>query len=110
MFRIDSEYEPIEKAATLGRRAVEQPVHGRHQPNHAQMIGKGRRGRHRLAVDAAFAREHRVVTRERFDAGAQSGKPQRPFYIGRDRPRSIPFGKRDVFQRRAPKAAPWRKE
>src|SRR5665647_251144 len=31
------------RVAALGSRAVEQRVHGRHQPHHAQMIGEGRR-------------------------------------------------------------------
>ena len=37
-------------------RTGEQRVHGRHQPDHAQVIGESRRRADRLAVDAAFAR------------------------------------------------------
>ena len=56
MLRIDREHQAIEETAALGGRAVEQRVHGRHQPHHAQVVGEGRRRGHRFAVDAAFAR------------------------------------------------------
>ena len=39
---IERQCEPVEKSTALGRRPVEQAVHGRHQPNDAQMIGERR--------------------------------------------------------------------
>ena len=54
MLGIDRERQAIEKAPPLRRRADEQRIHRRHQPDHAQMIGE-RRGRgDRLAVDPAL--------------------------------------------------------
>ena len=52
---IDGKHEPVEKTPPLRGRAVEQSVHGRHQPNHAQVIGECRCRWHRLAIDAALA-------------------------------------------------------
>ena len=56
MLGVDREHQPVEKAPALGGRPVEQPVHRRRQPDHAQMIGEGGRRGDRLAVDAAVAR------------------------------------------------------
>ena len=43
MLRVDRQHQAVEEAAALRGRAVEQRVHGRRQPHHAQVIGKGRR-------------------------------------------------------------------
>ncbi len=53
---IDGEHQPVEKAAALGGRAGKQPVHGRREPDDAQMIGEGGGRGDRLAIDAALAR------------------------------------------------------
>ena len=55
MLGIDRERQAVEKAPALGRGADKQRIHGRHQPDHAQMIGEGRGRADRLAVDPAFA-------------------------------------------------------
>ena len=82
---VDRQHQSVEKAAALRCRAHEQPVHRRHQPHHAEMIGeRGSRG-DRLAVDPALARERRFVG-GRFDAGAEGREPQRAVDLGRNRP------------------------
>ena len=65
VFGIDRKREAIEKAPPLRRRADEQGVHRRHQPNHAEMIGEGGGRGDRLAIDPAFAQDGRVVVRQR---------------------------------------------
>ena len=105
MLGIDGEHETIEKAPALGGRAVEQPVHGRHQPDDPQVIGKGGRGRYRLPIDAAFAHDHGAFDRRRFDAGPERCQAERAFDIGCYRPGSVAFGKRHVVERRAPQPA-----
>ena len=52
MLRIDREHEPIEETPPLVRRAGEQPVHRRRQPDEAQMFGESARGGDRRAVDS----------------------------------------------------------
>ncbi|MGH6671085.1 MAG: AAA family ATPase, partial [Xanthobacteraceae bacterium] len=37
---IDREDQAIEEPPAFGRRAGEQAIHGRHEPEHAQMVGK----------------------------------------------------------------------
>ena len=63
MLGVDREHQAIEEAPALGRRAGEQRVHRRHQPDDAQMIGEGRGRADRLAVDPAFALERRAFFR-----------------------------------------------
>ena len=58
---IHRQHQTVEKAPALGGRAVEQRVHGRHQPHHAQMVGEGGGRADRLAVDAAAARRRGVI-------------------------------------------------
>ena len=38
MLRIDRQHEPVKEAATLGGWSIEQRVHRRRQPHHAQVI------------------------------------------------------------------------
>jgi hypothetical protein len=52
---VDRQHKPVEKAAAVARRAREQAVHGRRQPNEAQMVGEGARRGDGGAIDAAFA-------------------------------------------------------
>ena len=79
---IDRERQPIDEAPPLRWRADKQRIHGRHQPDHAQMIGKGGGRTNRLAIDPAFARGGRAVFGRPLDAGAERGKPQRAFDLG----------------------------
>ncbi len=105
MLGIERQREPVEKSTALGRRPVEQAVHSRHQPNDAQMIGERRCRCDRLAIDAAFARDDRVLVRGRLDAGAQRRQSQRTFYLRRYCPRTVAFGKSDVFEGCSPQTA-----
>ena len=63
MRAVDREHQPVEKAPPLRRGPAEQAVHRRRHPHDAHMIRECRRGRNRLAVDAAFARQRRVLRR-----------------------------------------------
>jgi hypothetical protein len=101
---VDRERQPVEKPPPLGRRADEQRVHGRREPDHAQMIGESRGGAHRLAVDPA-GRCAAYRRRRRFDAGAERGEPEHAFDFGGDRPGSVALGERHVVQRGAAQPA-----
>ena len=83
---IDRQHEPVEEAAALGGRAIEQPIHGRDEPDDAQVIGESRRRRDRLAVDAALAGDRRVLGGGRLDPGAEARQAERAVDISRHRP------------------------
>ena len=52
MIRVDRQHQAVEKPAPLARRPGEQAVHGRGQPDEAQMVGEGARRGDGRAVDA----------------------------------------------------------
>ena len=86
---IDRKRQTVEEAAALRRRADEQGVHRRHQPDDAKMIGKRRGRTDRLTIDAAFALRRRTVFGRPLDTGAERGKPKRAFDFGGDRPGTV---------------------
>ncbi len=49
--------------------------------------------------------ERRVFRRRRLDPGAERREAERAFEFGRDRPRAVAFGERDLVERRAAQAA-----
>ena len=107
---IDREHQPVEEAPPLRARPGEQLIHGRHQPHHAQMIGKGRGGRHRLAIDAALAGPHFGLAQRPLDPGTERGEPERTLDFRRDRPGAVAFRERQVFERRPAQAAARRQQ
>ena len=111
MLGIDRQRQAINEAAAFGRSADEQGVHGRHQPDHAQVIGEGCGRRHRFAIDAAFAHNRRGALLERpLDPGAQRSKPQRALDLGGDRPRAVALAEGHLIERRAAQTAAGREE
>jgi hypothetical protein len=106
MLGIDRKHEAVEKVAALGGRTAEQSVHRRHEPDDAEMIGECCGGRDRLAVDAVLARGCRILGGRRLNAGPQARQAQRTRHVRRHRPGAVALGKGDVFERRAPQAAP----
>ena len=96
MLRIDSKNQAVQKTAAFGGRLVEQPIHRRRQPDHAQMVGKGGHGGNRLAVDAAKPLRRRLVERRR-DAGAKRGQTKRSLHFRRNRPGAIALAEGDLF-------------
>ena len=101
MLGVDRERQAIEKAPALGRRADEQRIHRRHQPDHAQMIGKRRGRRDRLAIDAVFALDGGAVVRRRVRCRCRAWRAR-----ARLRPRRRPPRSRRPRGRRLPRA--WR--
>ena len=83
MLGVERQRESIEKAATLGGRAVEQSVHGRYEPDDAQMVDKRCCRCDRLAIDAAFACDGRVLARRRLYASTQRRQAQCTFHVRR---------------------------
>ena len=53
--------EAIEKSPALRGRSSEEPVHGRDEPNHLDVIGKSSRARLGLAVDAHDVAEMKIA-------------------------------------------------
>ena len=86
---IDREHQPVEKTPPLGSGPEKQPVHFRHQPNHAQMIGEGRSRAHRLAVNACTPHGARARNR-RIDPGAElRPSPSAPSTSAAHRPGAV---------------------
>ena len=84
---IDRKHQPVEKAPSLRGWAVEQSVHGRHQPHHPEVIGECRGRWHRLAIDAVLARDYGVLSRRRRShAGPERGQSELALHVGRHRP------------------------
>ncbi len=52
MLGVYAERKPIEKTATIARRARKEPIHRRREPEHSDMIGEGARRTGRHAVNA----------------------------------------------------------
>ena len=110
MLRVDREHQPVEEAAALGRRAVEQRVHRRREPDHAQVVRKGsRRG------DASRSMRHLRVrgTIHRLPADRCRCRALRDraclrFRLKPPRRRRLP--KRRALPGRAPQSAAGRKQ
>ncbi len=101
---IDCEDETVEEAAPLRRRSHEKLVHGGDQPDHAQVIGEGRRRANRLAIDAAGPRARRVVRGRGLDTGAERGEAKHALDLGCDRPGAVALGKRYLLESGAAQA------
>ena len=95
MLGVHREHQAVEEAPALGRRAVEQRVHRRRQPDDAQVIGESGGRRHRLAVDAVArggATPRRPAHRCRCRAWPAPACPRsRRRWPTRRRPRRRPF-------------------
>src|SRR5436309_12172414 len=74
---VDREHQPVEEAPPFRGGPGEQLIHGWHQPDQAQMIGKGRSGCHRLAIDAALAGPRLDLPERWLNAAAECGEPER---------------------------------
>ena len=70
MGRVEARHQPVEKAAAVARGAVdEQPIHGRREPQHRDVLGK-RAGPWGLAVDARPGAGSRAISPVPSRAGA----------------------------------------
>ncbi len=110
MFGVDGEHQAVEEAPAFRRRAVEQRIHRRNEPDHPQVVGKRRGGGNRLAIDAALARGRHDVAGRRFDAGSERCETEGALDVARRRPGAVTFGKRQLVERRASQAAPGRQQ
>ena len=81
---VDRQHQPVEKPAPFARRTDEQPVHGRRQPDEAEVIGEGARRGDRRAVDAVEPLA-RLVAVARLEADAEL--MDRAFVLDLDRDR-----------------------
>ena len=107
---IDRERQPIEKPPPFRRRADEERIHRRRQPDHTHMIGEGGRGTHRLAIDPAFALSVRAIVGRALDAGAERCKPERALDLGGHRPGAVAFLEGHFVQRRTAQPASGREK
>ena len=105
MLGIDRQRQAIEKAAALRRRADEQRIHRRHQPDHAQVIGESGSRSDRFTIDPAFALHQRAVFGRPLDAGAERGEPQRALDLGGHRPGAVALVERHLLERGAAQTA-----
>ena len=109
MLGVDRQHQPVEEAPPLGSGTEKQPVHLRHQPDDAQMIGEGRGRADRLAVDPAAPRGLRALGR-RLDPGAERGSAERALDLGRDRPGAVALARCHFLERGAAQAAAGREK
>ena len=111
MLGIDRQRQAINEASAFGWSADEQGVHGRSEPDHAQVIGEGCGRGNRLAINPAFAHKRRGAVVERpLDPGAQRSKPQRALDLGGDRPRAVALAEGHLIERRPAQTAAGREE
>ena len=110
MLRIDGQYQPVEETPAFRGRTVEQRIHGRREPHHAQVIGERCCRADAFAVDAAFAERRGFLAGRRIDAGAKRGKPQHAFDFGRHCPGAVAFRKGEFFHGGASQSAAGREQ
>ena len=106
MFGIDRKRQAVEETPALRRRAGEQRVHCRHQPDRSQMISEGRCRPYRFAIDPAAALVERAILGRTLNSGAERHQSQRAFDLGSHGPRAVAFVKRYFTKRRPPQTAP----
>ena len=105
MFGIDRRRQAIEKTSPLRRRANEQRIHRRHQPDDAKVISESRSRSDRFTIDPADAVTDGAVFGFALDAGAERSEPQRAFDFGGDSPGTVTLLECHFLKRGAAQAA-----
>ncbi len=101
---VDRKHQTVEKTPPLAGGTEKKPIHFRHQPDDAQVLGKLHRGRDVFMRDAGAA-NGRFVLRRRVDAGAEPHFAFGAIDRRRHRPGTVTVAGGRVLQCRAAKAA-----